>query len=88
MRSLMIGFVRSPFAKAKKGELIAVAHEAKRQVVLSSESDRILKPAEPSLTWKAQKQLTQITSRKRWVTVASSNVLEVILHLIQEQKLR
>ena len=31
--------VRSPFVKAKKGELIAVAHEAKRQVVLSSENE-------------------------------------------------
>src|SRR5687768_17344843 len=31
--------VRSPFAKAKKGELIAVAHEAKRQIVLTSENE-------------------------------------------------
>jgi integrase len=34
--------VRSPFVKAKKGELIAVAHEAKRQVVLSSENEQKL----------------------------------------------
>lgn len=34
--------VRSPFAKAKKGELIAIAHEAKRQVVLSSENEQKL----------------------------------------------
>src|ERR1044072_3922804 len=32
--------VRSPFVKAKKGELIAIAHEAKRQVVLSSEDEK------------------------------------------------
>lgn len=30
---------RSPFSKARKGELIAVAHEAKRQVVLSPENE-------------------------------------------------
>ena len=34
--------VRSPFVKAKKGELIAVAHEAKRQVVLTSENEQRL----------------------------------------------
>lgn len=34
--------VRSPFSKAKRGELIAVAHEAKRQVVLSSENEQKL----------------------------------------------
>ena len=34
--------VRSPFVKAKKGELIAVAHEAKRQVVLTSENEQKL----------------------------------------------
>ena len=34
--------VRSPFSKAKKGELIAIAHEAKRQVVLSSENEQKL----------------------------------------------
>lgn len=34
--------VRSPFVKAKKGELIAVAHEAKRQVVLASENEQKL----------------------------------------------
>jgi integrase len=34
--------VRSPFVKAKKGELIAVAHETKRQVVLSSENEQRL----------------------------------------------
>lgn len=34
--------VRSPFVKAKKGELIAVAHEAKRQVVLTPEHDQKL----------------------------------------------
>jgi integrase len=34
--------VRSPFVKAKKGELIAVAHETKRQVVLSSENEQKL----------------------------------------------
>jgi integrase len=34
--------LRSPFAKAKKGELIAIAHEAKRQVVLSSEDEEKL----------------------------------------------
>ena len=31
--------VRSPFVKAKKGDLIAVAHEAKRQIVLTSENE-------------------------------------------------
>jgi hypothetical protein len=31
--------VRSPFVKAKKGELIAVAHEAKRQIVLTPENE-------------------------------------------------
>jgi hypothetical protein len=34
--------IRSPFVKAKKGELIAVAHEAKRQIVLSSENEQNL----------------------------------------------
>jgi integrase len=34
--------VRSPFVKAKKGELIAIAHEAKRQVVLNPENERRL----------------------------------------------
>ena len=34
--------VRSPFVKAKKGELIAVAHEAKRQVVLTPENEQKL----------------------------------------------
>lgn len=34
--------VRSPFVKAKKGELITVAHEAKRQVVLTSEDEQKL----------------------------------------------
>jgi integrase len=34
--------VRSPFVKAKKGELIAVAHEAKRQIVLTSENEEKL----------------------------------------------
>jgi hypothetical protein len=34
--------VRSPFVKAKKGELIAIAHEAKRQVVLTSENEEKL----------------------------------------------
>jgi integrase len=34
--------VRSPFVKAKKGELIAVAHEAKRQIVLTSENEQKL----------------------------------------------
>jgi integrase len=34
--------VRSPFVKAKKGELIAIAHEAKRQVVLTSENEQKL----------------------------------------------
>ncbi|HSE19543.1 MAG TPA: tyrosine-type recombinase/integrase [Pyrinomonadaceae bacterium] len=34
--------VRSPLVKAKKGELIAVAHEAKRQVVLTSENEQRL----------------------------------------------
>lgn len=34
--------VRSPFVKARKGELIAVAHEAKRQIVLTSENEEKL----------------------------------------------
>ena len=34
--------VRSPFVKAKKGELIAIAHEAKRQVVLTYENEQKL----------------------------------------------
>ena len=34
--------VRSPFVKAKKGELIAVAHEPKRQIVLTSENEKKL----------------------------------------------
>ncbi len=34
--------VRSPFVKAKKGELIAVAHEAQRQVVLTSDTEQKL----------------------------------------------
>ena len=34
--------IRSPFVKAKKGELIAIAHEAKRQVVLTSENEQKL----------------------------------------------
>ena len=34
--------VRSPFVKAKEGELIAVAHEAKRQIVVTSENEQKL----------------------------------------------
>jgi integrase len=34
--------VRSPFVKAKKGELIAVAHEAKRQIVLTPQNEQRL----------------------------------------------
>src|SRR5690242_541138 len=41
--------VRSPFSKAKKGELIGIAHEAKRQVVLSSENeDKLLQACSTS----------------------------------------
>jgi hypothetical protein len=42
--------IRSPFVKAKKGELIAIAHEAKRQVVLTSENEqKLLQPSIKSL---------------------------------------
>jgi len=34
--------LRTPFAKAKKGELISIAHEAKRQVVLTAEDEKRL----------------------------------------------